>query len=226
MLGLDRRATGHELLDAETLDPRALRANLREMAQLNRLPGGSRASITAIRHLRPAAEGTLLDVGTGGGDLPRRLRRAFPAATIVGVDARPEILQLARAWTPADLRTDLQVADARALPFADASVEVAHASLLVHHLDPADAVAALAEMRRVARRGVVINDLRRGLVPFVMTAASVLALSRGRYTRHDGILSARRAYTLDELDDLAATAGLRPAWRSRPFMPRVATGYR
>jgi hypothetical protein len=85
---------------------------------------------------------------------------------------------------------------------------------------------ALTEMRRVARRGVVINDLRRGLLPFVITAATVLALSRAHYTRHDGVLSARRAYTLPELDDLAAAAGLRPVWRSPASMPRVATAYR
>ena len=87
-------------------------------------------------------------------------------------------------------------------------MDIAHASLLMHHFDPDDAVMALAEMRRVSRLGVVINDLRRGLVPFAMTAAAVLALSRGAYTRHDGVLSARRAYTLAELDTLAARAGL------------------
>jgi len=81
-------------------------------------------------------------------------------------------------------------------------------------------------MRRVARRGVVVNDLRRGRVAFALSAVTVLALSRGRYTRHDGVLSARRAYTLAELDDIAANAGLRPVWRSAPFLPRVVTVYR
>ena len=40
-------------------------------------------------------------------------------------------------------------ADARAIPLADGEVDVAHASLLMHHFDPDDAIAALAEMRRV-----------------------------------------------------------------------------
>jgi len=117
-------------------------------------------------------------------------------------------------------------ADARDLPLADGAVDVAHASLVMHHLDPTDAVAALREMRRVARRGVVVNDLRRSPFAFAVTAATVLALTRGRYTRRDGLLSARRAYTLRELDDLAAAAGLRRIWRSAPFLPRVVTVYR
>lgn len=226
MLGLERRASEHELLDGETLDPRALRENLREMARLNRLPGGIGASLAAIRRLGPPRGGTLLDVGTGGADFPRRLRRELPGARIIGLDNRADVLDLARSWTRTDAHLELCPGDARALPLDDAAVEVAHASLLLHHLEPGEAVTALGEMRRVARRGVVVNDLHRGLVPFVVTAVAVLALSRGRYTRHDGVLSARRAYTLDELDDLAAQAGLRPAWRSSRLLPRVATVYR
>ncbi len=56
---------------------------------------------------------------------------------------------------------------------------------------------------------MVVNDLRRGRIAFLMAAAPVLAFTRGRYTRHDGVLSARRAYTLAELDALATEAGLR-----------------
>ena len=226
MLGLDRRAVAHELLDGETLDDRALRQNLREMARLNRLPGGGGASIAAIRRLGAPFDATILDVGTGGADLPRRLRRVMPDAALVAIDARAEVLALAAAWTPARHRIELRRGDGRALPLGDGSVDVAHASLLIHHLDPDEAIVTLAEMRRVAQRGVVVNDLRRGVVAFAITAATVLALSRGRYTRHDGVLSARRAYTLPELDDLAAAAGMRPVWRSLAVMPRVATAYR
>jgi hypothetical protein len=59
-----------------------------------------------------------------------------------------------------------------------------------------------------------------------VTAATVLALTRGTYTRHDGILSARRAYTLPELDELATEAGLRLVSRTWSFLPRVTTVYR
>jgi hypothetical protein len=95
--------------------------------------------------------------------------------------------------------------------------------LLVHHLDPGDVVAALRELRRVARRGVVINDLRRGILPMVAMAVSTVALGGSRVTRADGLVSARRAYTLAELDDLVGEAGLVVRWRSRGWLPRVVT---
>jgi ubiquinone/menaquinone biosynthesis C-methylase UbiE len=223
---LDTRSPAHEFLDGENLDALELRKNLREMAMLNRLPGGIGDSVRAVeRLLGDQSEATVLDVGTGSGDFARRLRRRRHVEVIAS-DVRPEILEIAARNLAGTNHVSLLRADARALPLGDGEVDIAHASLLIHHFDPDDAVIALAEMRRVSRLGVVINDLRRGLVPFVMTAAAVLALSRSAWTRHDGVLSARRAYTLAELDTLARRAGLARQWSSPRFWPRVTTVYR
>lgn len=219
------RSTDPELLDGTDVDPAELRRNLREMAMLNRLPGGVGASVRAVgRLLNGDASGTVLDAGTGSGDFARHLRRRHPGP-IVLADSSPDVLAIARRNVGRMVELQTVEADVRALPLADASVSVAHASLLMHHLQPSDAVRALTELRRVARRGVVVNDLRRSRVALALTAIPVLALGCSRYTRHDGILSARRAYTLAELDDLAAAAGLRPRSRTARTWPRVTTTY-
>ncbi len=223
---LNARSTAHELLDGERLDLLELRKNLREMAMLNRLPGGIGDSVRAVEWLLgEQSEASVLDVGTGSGDFVKRLGRRRHVEVIAS-DLRPEILEIATRNLAGTNNVSLLQADARAIPLADGEVDVAHASLLMHHFDPDDAIAALAEMRRVSRLGVVINDLRRGVIPFAMTAAAVLALSRAAYTRHDGVLSARRAYTLAELDTLARKAGLERTRRSGRFWPRVTTVYR
>jgi ubiquinone/menaquinone biosynthesis C-methylase UbiE len=223
---LNARSPAHEFLDGESLDALELRKNLREMAMLNRLPGGIGDSVRAVeRLLGGQSEATVLDVGTGSGDFVRRLRRRRHVEVIAS-DVRPEILEIAARNLAGTNHVSLLKADARALPLGDGEVDIAHASLLIHHFDPDDAVIVLAEMRRVSRLGVVINDLRRGLVPFAMTAAAVLALSRAAWTRHDGLLSARRAYTLAELDTLARRAGLARVSSTPRFWPRVTTVYR
>jgi ubiquinone/menaquinone biosynthesis C-methylase UbiE len=141
----------------------------------------------------------------------------------VGVDANPQVLRVARRLTAPNGAVELTEGDARHLPFTDLSFDVAHCSLLVHHLDADEVVAALGEMARVSRRGVVINDLRRGTVPLLATVASTVLFARSRVTRADGLTSARRAYTLAELDALLARAGLDRRWRSAAWMPRVVT---
>jgi SAM-dependent methyltransferase len=229
-LPLAARSDERELLDAVVLDAHHLAVNLRELAMLNRLPGGVGASLAAISALADGRRDlSVLDAGTGGGDMALamarhgRTRAGAGAWRVTALDSSADVLALAAARVGGDAEVHLERGTVLALPFDDAAFDVAHASLLLHHLDPADAVIALIELRRVARLGVVINDLRRGWLPYAMTALAVRGLCRGRYTRHDGLASVRRAYTLRELDDLLAAAGLRVAARSAAFLPRIVT---
>ncbi|MEO5985833.1 MAG: methyltransferase domain-containing protein [Candidatus Limnocylindria bacterium] len=218
-LPLASRGDLEELLDVGDLTRTEIAANLRDLARLNRLPGGSAASVRAIERLASSPTPSVIDVGAGLGDIARAFARR--SWRVTAVDTNPSVLAEARRH--AGNVVTIVEADARALPFPARAFDVAHCSLLVHHLDPADAVDVLREMGRVARHGIVINDLRRGLLPLVATALSVVAVGRSRVTRADGITSVRRAYTLAELDELIAAAGLRVAWRSGGWMPRVVT---
>ena len=220
-LPLGSRADAVELLDSGRLSPREVEENLADLARLNRLPGGTSASIAAISRRVDVPDARILDVGTGAGDMPTAFgERGW---VTVAADTNPNVLEVARRRTAGDPRVELVEADGRALPFADDAFDVAHCSLLLHHLEPEEATTVLAELGRVARHGVVVNDLRRGLVPLLATALSVAAFARSRVTRNDGLISARRSYSLDELDRFLADAGLAVLWRSPSWMPRVVT---
>jgi SAM-dependent methyltransferase len=221
-LPLATRADAVELLDGGRLSLPEVEQNLVDLARLNRLPTGTSASIAGIERLvGSAAEARILDVGTGRGDMPLAFaRRGWPT---VGLDVNPDVLLVARRETARQPFVEIVNGDGRSLPFDDDSFDVAHASLLVHHFGPADVVAILRELRRVARRGVVINDLRRGFLPLLATGIGVVAFGRSRVTWSDGIASARRSYTLDELDELLGEASLPIRWRSSRWQPRIVT---
>ena len=204
-----------ELLDGPLDDPAALTANLRDLARINRLTGGTRLSVRAIAALGEPA--TVLDVGTGGADIPMtliaRARAEGRELAVTATDSRPEVLAAARAGRPSIERTaglTLELADGRGLSYPDAAFDVAHASLVLHHLDPDEAVAFLRELRRVARHGIVVNDLVRGRLAWVGGWLVVHAIATSRYTRHDGPLSVRRAYSRGEIGALLVAAGLMP----------------
>jgi SAM-dependent methyltransferase len=213
---MDRLACAVELLDGPLDDHRALVGNLRDLARINRITGGARLSGAAIDGLRSLGHvGRILDVGTGGADIPvalvRWARRSGRGLRVTATDSRPEVLAAALVAQPgldAIAEVELAVADGRALPYPDAAFDVAHASLVVHHLDRDSAVVFLRELRRVASVGIVVNDLVRSRAAWVGGWLLVHAVATSRFTRHDGPISVRRAYTRAELDDLVAAAGL------------------
>jgi ubiquinone/menaquinone biosynthesis C-methylase UbiE len=165
------RSADPELLDAREHDLAALADNLADLRALDRYLGGTaltwRVLRPMLRTLPPGAPATLLDVASGGADGPRILAQL---ARRHGYDLRPfasdrlaDVLRLARS---AGTRFPLIQHDALAIPAADAAVDFVTCSLALHHFDPPAAVALLRELRRVARRGVIVNDLRRGRMAY------------------------------------------------------------
>jgi ubiquinone/menaquinone biosynthesis C-methylase UbiE len=94
----------------------------------------------------------LLDVGCGPGSITLGLaRRVGPEGCVVGVDMQPSQIHLAKqeAATTGVANATFQIANARVLPFEDASFDVLFAHALFEHLAAPGPV--LAEMARVLR---------------------------------------------------------------------------
>ena len=100
--------------------------------------------------LRPGLD--LLDVGCGPGTITVDLARLVAPGRVIGIDRASEVLAQASAHASGQgVSIDLRVGDVYALQFPDASFDVVHAHQLLQHLS--DPVRAMAEMRRVLRRG-------------------------------------------------------------------------
>jgi ubiquinone/menaquinone biosynthesis C-methylase UbiE len=220
---MDRRTDAVELLDGPLDDPAALAGNLRDLRRVNRWLGGVSLSAQGIDALAAhRQEVTLIDVGTGGADIPlallTRAKARARGLSVVAIDSRPEVLAAAVLASPALAVTDgieLHVGDGRSLPFPDRSFDVAHTSMVIHHCSPAEAVALLREMARVARLGVVVNDLDRRWLGWIGAWLLAHLLTGNRYTRRDAPLSVRRSYTADEMAEMLREAGLTPVRRLR-----------
>jgi SAM-dependent methyltransferase len=187
------------------------------VARSNALFGGRRAVLRALDGELPAlgARGarsaTLLDVGTGVGDIPahaRRLaaRRGVELVTF-GVELHPALAAASRAGV-----THALCADAFQLPLADRAVDVVTCSQVLHHFEEADARRLLAELTRVARQCVIVGDLRRSWLAAGGFWLASWALGFHPVSRHDGVVSVLRGFTAAELRTLVRDAvGCEPA---------------
>ena len=216
-----QRRNRPELMDQPEIDERELATDLGNLAWINRLLGG----IAVIRAHLPRWGGgvapdrwTVLDVATGGGDIPRwMVRRGLPVE-VVAADLHPQMLRQARAWS-VGLPIRFIRCDARHLPFRDRSVDLVLCSLMLHHLTEADAAQVLRELGRVARRRLIVNDLRRSRVAYGLIWL-ITRLSRNRLTRYDSPVSVERAFTPAELEVLAREAGLDRQGKVRVYQHR------
>ncbi len=83
----------------------------------------------------------ILDLGCGTGTLLALLRERHPDADLVGLDADPRIIEIAREKLGPDLQ--IEIGDATAPPFAPGSFDRVVSSLVFHHLTRAQKSTAL-----------------------------------------------------------------------------------
>jgi SAM-dependent methyltransferase len=202
-----------ELLDDPAADDATVVACLGDVARINRLFGGTRAALTRLdgwfRTARPGAPYSLLDVGTGVGDIPAAAARL---ARRRGIDLR--LIGLERHFAAAgEARrrhgTAACVADGFQLPLRDRSVDYVLCSQLLHHFGAAAAVRLLGELDRVARHGVVVADLRRSALAASGIYLASFPLRCHPTTRRDAVISVFRGFTAAELGALCGAAGVR-----------------
>ena len=214
------RSRQPELLELGEGSPAEVRANLREMARYNRLLGGL---IPLKEHVWPAIEAAaregrtarVLEAGCGSAALSawlaQRAKRKGIRASFFGLDlARRNLM-----FRPAEV--NLMAGDMTAAPFAEGSFDVAFSTLTLHHLEPPTLIRAARELKRLTRGPVVLNDLVRGRTPETLFRLTSPLFARCRLTRHDGLISIQRSYTVEELRQMMTeagfpTAGVRGHW--------------
>lgn len=203
-------AAEEELLDRADLDPAA---TARSLAELDRVNRAFLSALPLVRALLPrlaevARPPRVLDLGTGSGEVAAEVgraaaRRGLPVS-VVGLDRKVAHLALGRTAErrrggPRQLRV---AGDAAALPFRDGAFAWSSSTLLFHHFGGERNRSVLAEMRRVARGGAVVVDLRRSRLLSLLLRLALPLLGAGPVTRNDGRVSAARAWTIPEVASL------------------------
>lgn len=220
------RRLGTEILDSPDVDPVIVTRSLADVVRANALFGGVSSAIHEIEDALAGfdANATLLDVGTGLGDIPCRARtiarKRGVELTTIGLDAACELATASRSAVSYAV-----CGDALRLPFADSSIDIVMCSQVLHHFSGINAIKLLREMNRVARARVIVSDLRRSWLAAAGLWLVSFPLRFHAVSRHDGVVSVMRGFTPNELSDTVHEAvARRPrARRRRGF--RVTTSW-
>lgn len=160
-------------------------------------------------HPRPVR---VLDLATGGGDVPLRLwqhaRRHGLKLELAGCDISPVAIEHARtsaARRGADIRFFVHDIWQGEPP---AGHDVVMASLFLHHQDEAGAPALLRRMADMAGRLVLVNDLIRSPWHLLLAHVGTRLLTTSHVVHYDGPRSVEAGFTMAEARQLAVQAGL------------------
>ncbi|HEX7024746.1 MAG TPA: methyltransferase domain-containing protein [Gemmatimonadales bacterium] len=218
-------AAGTELLDDPDAPSRDVCRSLRNIGRANRWFGGAAAVrfglARALASIPPGRPLTLLDVGTGLGDLPRMAAEWASRRGIllhpVGLERHAAAARLAR-----DHGLQVAVGDGGALPLRSGSVDLVLLSQVAHHFDPPGIVHLVRECNRVARHAVIVSDLRRSVIAALGFLVAGHLMGFDRHTVNDGVTSLRRGFTAASLASLLGEAGVTADVARRPGARLVA----
>jgi 2-polyprenyl-3-methyl-5-hydroxy-6-metoxy-1,4-benzoquinol methylase len=207
-----------ELMDDPDCDAAALERTYARFALVNRVVAGWRGVYRSrIRpRLSASRETTLVDVGSGGGDVPLALarwaRQDGLRLRVTGIDPDPRAAAFTR-----DLPPDPDVAFLRAssadLVADGRRFDLVTSNHVLHHLDDAAFDALLADSAALAPRAIH-SDIARSRLAYAAYGPLSRLVARGSFVHVDGLRSIRRSWTPAELA-LRAPAG----WRVEGALP-------
>jgi SAM-dependent methyltransferase len=222
-----------EIIDQPDLAVDRHRHALRGLERINWWSGSVRlfwpALASLAREQAPRAI-RVLDVGAGGGDVLRALRRRAARAglpmTLDGCDRSAAAVAYAQERADAagaGLRFFAHDVLAGELPD---DYDAVVCSLFLHHFDEQQSIAILRRMAAATRHFVLINDLRRCFSGWLLAHVAGRVLTTSGVVHVDGPRSVAAAWTRCEVTALAQRAGLVGATYRRYWPCRFLLSWR
>ncbi len=186
-------------------------SDLRNLRALNRYFGSYRLVRHFLRRwLRPNEPQRVLDLATGSGDIPRLVvefaRKIGTKVQVDAVDFQESTIAIARGLSGRFPEITYHCANIHVFAAAE-PYDIVLFSLALHHFDEAEGVALLRRCRELSRGSVLVADLRRGWLAKIGVDLLTATIFREAMTRNDARVSAARAFSFRELDQLAWKAG-------------------
>jgi 2-polyprenyl-3-methyl-5-hydroxy-6-metoxy-1,4-benzoquinol methylase len=228
-----READLVEFMDRPDCDPVRLERTYRAFGVVNRWIG--RWGTLVRRFVLPLLEAhaaagcgapfRILDVGSGGGDVLRRIRTLTAGMGVpmelVGVDPDPRAIRMAaslgrsglgaHAGSPAIQWVRGRVED---LSAQGQRFDVVVSNHVLHHLSDAALSPFLRTLEMLATRRIIVTDIVRSRAGYVGFALASRILFPGTFIHPDGLLSIRRSFRPHEIQPY-----LPAGWRVETLVP-------
>ena len=218
----EREAALLEKMDDPDCDPKRLRNTYAQFGAVNRLVSGwERTYRRFVRPLARSREYThLLDVGSGGGDIPRKLAKWAAQdgidLSITAIDPDERAISYAKS-RPHPANVTFRCVSTSDLLRAGETFDLVTSNHLLHHLSSEEVEKICRETAQLSRGLVIHKDLERADLAYLGFAALAKTFFHRSFIAHDGLISIRKSFTRDELQEVAQAT--ERGWRVERTFP-------
>ncbi|UJH67398.1 methyltransferase domain-containing protein [Allomuricauda sp. SCSIO 65647] len=209
-MDLALRSHETEWMDAPDLELFTLEKVFRDINRANAWLGGNRITIKAVHELIKTVQKksyTILDLGCGDGQMLRELaislRKKGIQAKLIGLELREDVAMIARSSSRDFPEIEYVQGDILHLNDEKHACDIVLCTLTLHHFGDERLPGLLNNFSRLAKIGVVINDLHRHRFAYYLFMLFGFLFLKTAIARNDGLVSIRRGFKKAELDALS-----------------------
>ena len=177
---------------------------LKELKIINKYLGGLSTTKSALKYFVESKNEDLkiLDIGSGSSDNLTAAKNKYPNLKIFSIDKN------LRALSSSKNNLKKINSDAFNLPVKNNVCDIVHAALFLHHFTFEELQKLLIEFLRIARKGIIINDLQRSYLALLGIKILTFLFSKSEMVKNDAPLSVKRGFRKKELLKLFENVGI------------------
>jgi ubiquinone/menaquinone biosynthesis C-methylase UbiE len=200
-----------EIMDRRQPVSVELERDLQNLRELNRWFGSYALLKTFLRRwIKPGDNLRIVDLATGSGDIPRLIvdhsRQIGAKVEVHALDRQPSTVKIANTLSVDYPEISFFEGDILKWQPVD-RYDIVLCTLVLHHFSEKDAVRVLQRCREISNKCVLVSDLRRGWLATAGVYLLTAVIFRQAMTRYDARLSAARAFSFGEMNEMAREAG-------------------
>jgi 2-polyprenyl-3-methyl-5-hydroxy-6-metoxy-1,4-benzoquinol methylase len=211
------RTDSEESMDDFSMDDEDLITALGDIAKINQLLGGNKATLEGVKKLiknLPSDQTvTLMDFGCGSGDMLRMLSKFGTQNNVqfnlIGIDANEATIRHARKCSEDFANITYLAEDIFLYDFSKYTIDIALITLTLHHFKAAEIVKILRVIFDLVRKGIVVNDLQRSKLAYRLFQVIIFIFRLKKMTANDGLISILRGFKREDLEEFSEKLGFK-----------------
>jgi 2-polyprenyl-3-methyl-5-hydroxy-6-metoxy-1,4-benzoquinol methylase len=198
-------------MDDFALEGEVLRDALDKIAKINQFLGGNHLTLRGVQDLiqnhSKTNEITIVDVGCGNGDMLRTLaeygaKNNF-SFSLIGIDANDFTIKYAQQLSKEYSNISFECQDIFDENFEQLKYDIVLCTLTLHHFKEDEILKLMAVFNANSTIGIVINDLQRSAVAYLLFQLVCFLFRLNSMSRQDGLTSILRGFKKEELIDFS-----------------------